>query len=357
MSTEDEIRLAQRGGLMVVTLNRPRALNALSLAMCRTLARGLASWQADPTIHAVLIKGEGERAFCAGGDIRALHAILIDEGIAAAVGFYAVEYPMNAQLHHFSKPYVALLDGITMGGGVGVSVHGSHRVATERTLFAMPETGIGFFPDVGATYVLPRLSGALGMYLGLTGARLRAADCLFAGLATHHVPAERLAALEDALATTDLAHDARAAVDRVLADFHADPGSGELPALQADIDRSFGQPRLEAVLDALSAVSSAWGPAQLDELGRKSPTSLAVTFRQLQNGRTLDFAAAMRLEYRLVHRFMAGHDFREGVRALIIDKDNLPCWRPRLLAEITPDEVAAYFAPLAGGDLALGEGG
>ena len=204
MSADDEIRLTRRGGLVVVTLNRPRALNALSLPMCRALAAGLASWQADPAVHAVLIKGAGERAFCAGGDIRWLYGILTSEGVAAAVRFYALEYPMNAQLHQFSKPYIALLDGITMGGGVGISVHGSHRVVTERTVFAMPETGIGLFPDVGATYVLPRLPGGLGMYLGLTGARLGAADCLTAGLATHHVPAARLAALEDALAAADL---------------------------------------------------------------------------------------------------------------------------------------------------------
>jgi enoyl-CoA hydratase len=303
----------------------------------------------------VLIKGAGERAFCAGGDIRWLHGVLTREGVAAAVGFYAVEYPMNARLHDFAKPYIALLDGITMGGGVGISVHGSHRVATERTLFAMPETGIGFFPDVGATYVLPRLPGGLGMYLGLTGARLGAADCLAAGLATHFVSGERLAALEDALATADLTGDAFAAVDRVLRAFHADPGAGELAALRERIDRCFGRARLEQVFEALAAEPSAWGRAQLEELDRKSPTSLAVTFRQLQTGHSLDFKAAMQLEYRLVHRFMAGHDFGEGVRALIIDKDHRPHWRPERLIEVTPDEVAAYFAPLPGGDLQFGD--
>jgi enoyl-CoA hydratase len=353
MSTDAEIRLARRGGLVVVTLNRPRALNALSLPMCRTLSAGLASWQADPEIHAVLIKGAGERAFCAGGDIRWLYGVLTSEGVAAAVRFYAVEYPMNARLHHFTKPYVALLDGITMGGGVGVSVHGSHRVATERTLFAMPETGIGLFPDVGATYVLPRLAGALGIYLGLTGARLGAADCLAAGIATQHVPAARLVALEDALAGADLSVDAFAAVNRVLAEFQTDPGAAELPGWRERIDQSYGQSRLEEVMEALAGEPSGWGRAQLAELGRKSPTSLAVIFRQLQTGHTLDFNAAMRLEYRLVHRFMAGHDFSEGVRALIIDKDNRPRWRPGQLSEVTPDDVAAYFAPLADGELAL----
>ena len=175
--TDQEIIFTQRGGLAVVTLNRPKALNALTLAMCQALDRKLIEWRADTSVHAVLIKGEGERAFCAGGDIRWLHNLLLTHGAEEAGGFYAIEYPMNARLHHFPKPYIALLDGIAMGGGVGVSIHGSHRIVTERTMFAMPETGIGLFPDVGATYVLPRLPGALGQYLGLTGARLHAADC------------------------------------------------------------------------------------------------------------------------------------------------------------------------------------
>jgi enoyl-CoA hydratase len=354
MNADDEIRLDRRGGLMVVTLNRPRALNALSLPMCRALDDGLRSWQADPAVHAVLIKGAGERAFCAGGDIRWLHGVLTEQGVAAAVRFYALEYPMNARLHHFSKPYIALLDGITMGGGVGVSVHGSHRVVTERTVVAMPETTIGFFPDVGATYVLPRLPGALGMYLGLTGARLGAADCLAAGLATHHVAAAMLPALEDALAAADLAQDVFAAVNEVLAGFASDAGAGELPAWRERIDRCYGRPGLDEIAAALAEEGQGWGQEQLEQLRRKSPTSLAVTVRQLQSGATLDFDAAMRLEYRLVQRFMAGHDFREGVRALIIDKDNRPAWRPATWAEVTPAAVAAYFAPLPDGDLPLG---
>src|SRR5918995_5024631 len=224
MSAGDDIRLERRGGLVVVTLNRPRALNALTMPMCQTLDAGLTSWQADPSVHAVLIKGAGERAFCAGGDVRWLYGVLTSEGVAAAVRFYALEYPMNARLHHFAKPYIALLDGITMGGGVGVSVHGSHRVVTERTVFAMPETGIGLFPDVGATYVLPRLRGALGIYLGLTGAGLNAADCVWAEIGSCYVPSEGLDALEDALVRADLTADAHATVDRLLARFQTDPG-------------------------------------------------------------------------------------------------------------------------------------
>jgi enoyl-CoA hydratase len=353
MSAGDEILFGRQGDLMVVTLNRPRALNALSLAMCQALNAGLGEWQADPDVRAVLIRGTGERAFCAGGDIRVLYQTLIDEGVERAVYFYSIEYPMNARLHHFAKPYVALWNGIVMGGGVGASVHGSHRVVTERTVFAMPETGIGFFPDVGATYVLPRLPGALGMYLGLTGTRLTAADCLHAGIGTHHVPSERLAALERALAEADLSGDAFAAVGAILERFRSDPGAPRLPGLRQRIDRCYGEASLAAVLDALDGEPSGWGREQIEQLEAKSPTSLAVTFRQLRAGALLGFDDAMRLEYRLVHRFVAGHDFREGVRALIIDKDNRPRWRPERLTDVAPAEIDDYFAPLPEGDLVL----
>jgi enoyl-CoA hydratase len=353
MRASDDIRIERRGGVVIVTLNRPRALNALSFDMCRALHEGLARWQADPGVHAVLIKGAGERAFCAGGDLRWLYEVLISQGVEPALEFYALEYAMNARLHHFTKPYIALLDGITMGGGVGVSVHGSHRVVTERTLFAMPETGIGFFPDVGATYVLPRLRGALGMYLGLTGAGLNAADCVWAEIGSCYVPSEGLDALEHALVRADLAADAHGTVDRLLASFQADPG----PALLAEdidwINSCYGRSDLAAVLKALGDEKTGWGEGQLEQLSSKSPTSLAVTFRQLQEGAALDFDAAMRLEYRLVPRFLAGHDFREGVRALIIDKDRRPEWRPSRLEEVAAADIEAYFRPLPGADLQL----
>lgn len=353
MSEQDEIRIQRRGGLIVVFLNRPRALNALSFAMCRALDDGLRRWQTDPEVHAVLIKGAGERAFCAGGDIRWLYQVLMSRGEAEALSFYAVEYPMNARLRHFTKPYIALLDGITMGGGVGVSVHGSHRVVTERTVFAMPETGIGLFPDVGATYVLPRLPGAVGMYLGLTGARLGAADCLLAGIGSCYVPADQLDELEAALAVADLSRDANSATNAVLERFRDDPGPAPLLEYMDRIDSCYGKTELEAVLRALEEETSGWGRAQLETLATKSPTSLAVTFRQLRQGATLAFDEAMRLEYRLVHRFVAGHDFREGVRALIIDKDNRPAWRPSRLEDVNASDVAAYFRPLRGGELQL----
>jgi enoyl-CoA hydratase len=353
MPASDDIRIEQRGGLVVVTLNRPRALNALSFDMCRALYDGLARWQADPGVGAVLIKGTGERAFCAGGDLRWLYGVLAEQGVETALAFYALEYAMNARLHHFAKPYVALLDGITMGGGAGVSVHGSHRVVTERTVFAMPETGIGLFPDVGATYVLPRLRGALGMYLGLTGTRLNPADCIWAGLGSCHVPAERLDALEEALASTDFSTDAHGAVDRVLARFQTHPGPAPLAEDVDRIDSCYGSKGLRTALQALGNEETGWGEAQLAQLSTKSPTSLAVTFRQLREGAALDFDSAMRLEYRLVPRFLAGHDFREGVRALIIDKDGRPRWQPSRMEDVSPADVEDYFRPLPAGELQL----
>jgi enoyl-CoA hydratase len=353
MRASDDIRIEQRGGVVIVTLNRPRALNALSLDMCRALHQGLARWQADPDVRAVLIKGAGERAFCAGGDLRWLYQVLTSQGVETALEFYALEYAMNARLNHFTKPYVALLDGIVMGGGVGVSVHGSHRVVTERTVFAMPETGIGFFPDVGATYLLPRLRGALGMYLGLTGARLNAADCVWARIGSCYVLSERLDALEDALVGADLMADAHGAADRLVAGFRADPGPPPLAEVIDRIDSCYGRKDLGAALKALGDEATGWGEAQLEQLSSKSPTSLAVTFRQLQEGAALDFDDAMRLEYRLVPRFLAGHDFREGVRALIIDKEGRPEWRPKRLEDVAAADAEAYFRPLPGGDLQL----
>ena len=243
----------------MVTLNRPRAERAV-IRHVSGAGRGPGlAWQATRTVHAVLIKGAGDRAFCAGGDIRWLYQVSDDPGRDQALRFYALEYPLNARLHHFTKPYVALLDGITMGGGVGVSVHGSHRVVTERTAFAMPETGIGLFPDVGATYVLPRLPGALGLYLGLTGAQLGAADCLFAGIGGGYVPGARLDELERALAEADLAGDAHGAVDAVLEGFRDDPGPPTLIGHMDRIEACYGHDRLEAVLQALRDEPTGWG--------------------------------------------------------------------------------------------------
>ena len=346
MDGDSEVLFELRGGVATVTLNRPEALNALTLAMVRSLDARLADCAADAAVRVIVIQGAGERAFCAGGDVRALYDAGLSGGDLPAV-FYRREYALNHRIHGLEKPYVALMDGITMGGGVGVSVHGSHRVATERTLFAMPETGIGLFPDVGGSYFLPRLPGAIGMYLALTGTRLAAADCLYAGIATHCVASGRLDELRDAL-TRD------SNVDRALGGLHWDPGTAPLAAHRDAIDRCFAAASVAEIIAGLEAERTDWAVKQLEALGAKSPTSLKVTVRQISAGAGIGFAEVLRMEYRLTQACMAGHDFYEGVRAAVIDKDRQPKWRPARLDQVTEAAVDAYFAPLGDRDLVLG---
>ena len=345
---EADIVFSLERGLASVLLNRPKALNALTLEMCLELDARLKAWADDPAVKAVVIRGAGDKAFCAGGDIRKLY----DEGRAGGdypFRFYRDEYRCNARVHRFPKPYIALLDGIVMGGGVGVSIHGSHRIVTENVLFAMPETGIGLFPDVGGAYFLPRLPGQLGMYLGLTGARLKAADAVFAGIGDAFVPRERLAALFEALAAADLPD--RAAVDRVIAGFAAPAGSAPLASHREAIDRCFAADSVEDVLTALEREGTEWAQATAATIRAKSPTSLKIAFRQIREGAKRDFDDCMRMEWRIVNRVIRGHDFYEGTRAVVVDKDQKPKWRPPGLAELTAADIDAYFAPLPEGDL------
>ncbi len=350
MTGEADILYRTQGPVAVVTLNRPRALNALTLAMCRELDAKLAGWAEDPAVAAVVIEGTGARAFCAGGDVTAIY----DSGRGdrrMAAEFFRAEYRLNRRIFHLPKPYIALLDGIVMGGGVGVSVHGSHRVATENTLFAMPETSIGLFPDVGGSYFLPRLPGALGMFLGLTGSRLEAADCVHAGIATHHLESARLPDLVEALAGADWSGDAVATAGAVIGGLAADPGPAPLAAQRAALDRCFSRESVEAILAALEAEGGGWAEATRAALLARSPTSLKVTFRQLREGAKLGFDQAMVMEYRLSQACVAGHDLLEGIRAAVIDKDRKPAWRPATLAEVEAGAVAAHFAPLGAQDL------
>ena len=350
----ENIVIDRRGAAIVVTLDRPRALNALTLEMCEALLRGLGDWADDPEVGLIVARGAGERAYCAGGDIRKVRDVLITDGIKAALRFFATEYRMNARLHHLRKPWVALLDGIVMGGGVGISIHGRFRVATGRTRFAMPETGIGFFPDVGGTWALPRLPGQTGLYLGLTGRQLGPADCLALGIATHVIEAERLPEIEDALCSLAPGPDLQARVQAVLDGAANDPRPGELAPLRERIDACFGGATLDDVFGALRSEPSGFGAEVLAELAPKSPMSLAVTFEQLRRGRRLaSFDDGMRLEYRLVRRFLEGHDFQEGVRALLVDKDRRPHWQPARLDQVSRAAVENYFAPLPEGELEL----
>ncbi len=342
-----EINFDRHGHLGVIHLNRPRALNALTAGMIEELTATLKHWAGDPQVTAVAIKGEGDRAFCAGGDVRALYDARNDPESTYHADFYRDEYRLNRMIYRFPKPYVALMDGITMGGGVGVSVHGTHRVVTERTMFAMPETGIGLFPDVGGGDFLPRCPGAIGMYLGLSGARLNAADCLYVGIATHCVPSAELDHVIEAIS------DARddEGLDAIVAAADIDPGPSALAAQQADIDRYFAADSMAEIMAALAAADGDWAAVTLATLNQKSPLSLCVTHRQLRDGAILEFEDVMAMEYRLSQRFMAGDDFFEGVRAAIIDKDNRPKWRHVSVDEVTEAEVAAYFAPLGPNEL------
>ncbi len=348
-STDPEILFERRGAAGLVTLNRPRALNAVTLGMVRALAGQLAQWAADPAVTRVVVSAVGERAFSAGGDIRALY----DLGRAGRhndmLPFWREEYTLNALIKRYPKPYVALIDGIVMGGGVGLSVHGSHRVAGDRYLFAMPEVSIGFFPDVGATWFLPRLPGELGAYCALTGERLSPADAVNASLATHRVSSARFAELRDALCGT-------VPVDALLAAFAEPPGQGPVTSRRGATDRLFRGDAVEDIIAALDRDASTDGAdaefagATAAIIRTKSPTSLKLALAQIRAGKTLAFDACMQTEFRIVSRIIHGEDFYEGVRAVIVDKDNAPRWRPAALEQVTQADIERHFAPLGAGE-------
>jgi enoyl-CoA hydratase len=352
----EQIAFHRRGPIGEVELTRPKALNALTLEMIEAYHPQLDAWADEPDVRAVLIRGAGEKAFCAGGDVRAVW----DDGKAAQTGesdgeltrrFFAAEYSLNRAIHSFPKPYVAWIDGITMGGGLGLSVHGSHRVAGDRTLAAMPETAIGFFPDVGTTWLLPRLPGATGTYLALTGARLKAADALYTGLATHYVPSDAQHDLAQALAEADLSGDAHTEIDGLLAELEGDPGTAPLKDVRDAIDRCFGQPSLDQVVRALEAEGTAWADETLDALSKRSPSSMKLAFAALQRGRHLDFDSCITMEYRLSQALMAAHDFYEGIRAVLVDKDQSPQWDPPRIEDVDDDTVERAFQSLGERDL------
>ena len=340
----DEIVFSRQGCAGLVTLSRPDALNALTRGMCVELHRQLDAWAVDDAVRVVVVTGAGDKAFCAGGDVVGLYRAG-KAGSADWEGFFADEYRMNLAIGRYPKPYVALIDGVTMGGGVGISIHTPYRVATERTLFAMPETGIGLVPDVGGTHALSHMPGEIGTFLGLTGARLKAADCLYAGVATHHLPSASRAGIIDALADGG-------AVDAVLAAAHVDPGPPPLAGRRADIDRYFAADSVEAIMAALS-MGDEWAEAQRDHLMKMSPTSMKLTLRALREGRGDDLAGCLVREYRLVSAIKSGHDFFEGVRAQLIDKDRKPIWRPAALRDVTEDIVDAHFSAPVWGDLSF----
>lgn len=339
-----EIQIGRSGSLGILTLDRPKALNALTRSMVAAMSAQLAAWRDDPAVGAVLVKAVPGRAFCAGGDVRAVVLAARDQGVEAALPFFHDEYRLNWRIKNLGKPYIALMDGVTMGGGVGISIHGTHRIATERTLFAMPETGIGFFPDVGGSFFLPRLPGEIGTWLGLTGAHLHGADCLGAGVATHFVPSERLAELERRLSR---------GIDGAFQDLVDQPAQAGILALRAKVDAGYLGNDVPTLLTSLAAEPTGWGAEQLALLRGKSPLAVAVSLAMLRRGREMTLEECLRLEYRAVRHILESGEFYEGVRALLIDKDRRPAWRHQALEEVTPALVAGVMAPGDAAELPL----
>jgi enoyl-CoA hydratase len=348
VSSEPEILFQRRGAAGIVVLNRPRALNAVTHAMIVKLAAQLAEWAKDAAVTRVLLTAAGERAFSAGGDLRALYELGTCGRIDEAIGYWRTEYRLNAMIKHYRKPYVALIDGIVMGGGVGLAVHGSHRIAGDHFQFAMPETGIGFFPDVGGSWFLPRMPRELGTYCALTGERLDASDGFATGVVTHRVPSARFPDLQDALC-------GNISVDAVIGAFAQAEAYDPNPlGRHTDlIDHVFAENRVENILARLDEVAaeadeaSAFAAAAAASIRAKSPTSLKVTLALMRRGRSLDFDECMRTEFRVASRSARGHDLYEGIRSVIIDKDRRPQWQPPILEAVSEAEVERHFQPAA----------
>jgi enoyl-CoA hydratase len=334
METEETVIARRDGRVGRIVLNRPQALNAIDLPMIRACARALEAWRDDPHVHAVVIEGAGDRAFCAGGDIRALRQYELDGEHHRAEEFFREEYELNLMIATYPKPYVALIDGICMGGGIGVSVHAPYRVATERAAFAMPETAIGFFPDIGATFFLPRLPGAIGTYLGLTGARMQGADAVYAGLATHFVRHDDLPVLSRSLAADGPA--ALACRTAPLPPFSLAPH-------RAAIDHCFGADRIAAIVQRLDAVGDEWAAKAVATLRTVSPSALCWTLEALRRGADLTLPQCQAAELALTRTTMRHPDFAEGVRAMVVDKDRKPRWQPARIEDVDPAAIAAMF--------------
>ena len=339
----------------VITLDRPRALNSLSLDMVRALTSTLLAWRADDTVQAVLIRGSSDKAFCAGGDIRFFHDLgqsTPQHGSALVEDFFTEEYALNHLVHHYPKPYIALMDGVVMGGGMGVAQAGPQsrvRIVTGRTRMAMPETNIGLFPDIGASYFLPRLPGRLGLYLGITGATIGAADALYAGLADHYVPADQLTGLQ-AVLDADGGASLPAAIAAFAAPFKdaagAAAGPGALERDRAAIDHHFGAGSVPAIVASLQADDGAFATATLALMATRSPLMMCVAHALQERGATMNMADCLRMERAAVRRTLENGQVIEGIRALVIDKDQAPQWIPSALANVTDAMVSQILAPV-----------
>jgi enoyl-CoA hydratase/carnithine racemase len=348
MMSEQEIVCDTRNHVALITLNRPAALNALSLGMIVELQRLFERCAAEAGVHAVLLRGAGDRAFCAGGDIRALYDSVKQSGPLHRE-FFPAEYALDHFLHAFPKPYVALLDGITMGGGMGLAQGSRFRLVGERTRMAMPEVGIGLFPDVGASYFLSRLPGGLGPYLALTGVPLRGADSIAAHLADAYLTPPAVASLQDALGSMAWTHDHEADLRGLINAQASEPPTAPLRLLRTAIDAHFSHPSVAAIFASLERETDGehaeWARQTTSLMRGRSPTMLTVALRELQRGRSMRLADCFRMELGMVQQCFEQGDFVEGVRALIIDKDNAPRWKPDRLDDVTDASVEQFFQP------------
>jgi enoyl-CoA hydratase len=336
---EGDVIVRADGALRRITLNRPKALNALTLNMAVTITAFLREWADDPAVGAVLLDGAGERGLCAGGDIRALYDAA-KSGSRLPEQFWSTEYHLNVLIARYAKPFVAVMDGVVMGGGVGLSAHAAHRIVTERSAVAMPEVGIGFFPDVGASFLLARAPGFIGTYLALTGDRMNAPDAIYCGFADTHIPAAKLAELASALADCRSAHDVRARLDHM----SVAPPAGRLRAAQQWIDPCFRDDDVGAIVGRLRSSDLDAARSALATMEKASPTSLKITLRNIRN--TASFARleeSFQQDYRIALASIAGYDFIEGIRATIVDKDRNPKWRPDKLEGVTAEIVDRHF--------------
>jgi enoyl-CoA hydratase len=336
---DGDVVVRRQGALRRITLNRPQALNAITLDMAVTMTALMREWADDPAVGAVLIDGAGGRAFAAGGDIRALYDAA-QSGADLPARFWATEYRLNVLIARYRKPVIAIMDGLVMGGGVGLSAHAAHRVVTERSAIAMPEVGIGYFPDVGACFLLARAPGHVGSHLALTGSRIGAADAIYCGLADIHIPSKRLADIPAALADCRTAPSVKAH----LGEMAAPPAPGVFAQARPWIDRCYGADTVEEIFARLAASGEEGAQSALEILRKMSPTSLKITLRNLRSALSFERVEdSFAQDYRISLACVAGHDFIEGIRAMIVDKDRKPAWRPDTLAAVTPDLVDRHF--------------
>lgn len=334
---------AKNAQLGEIVLNRPKALNALTYEMCSRLHQQLQAWKDDASIKAIIVRSTSEKAFCAGGDIRKIY----ENGPKKAresLDFFKTEYRMDAAIHDFPKPYISLLNGITMGGGAGISVNGSHRVATENFLFAMPETGIGFFPDIGSGYFLNQCPGKMGYYLAMTGTSIRSADAFELNLVTHTVAANQLENLVAALQSVIWEGNAFSTVNSVLSHFIVQHNNQELTHHRSFIEDYFSGNSASSIVHRLSQAKDEWAKKIYELLASRCPTSIVIAFEQLNRVKALNFSEVMQVEFDIAHQFLSDLDFYEGIRAMIIDRDHKPRWNPSEIEDVSWDMIERFFA-------------